>query len=60
HKPTHTTQAQSMPNHNAIPLTEATHWQLTATPKAKKRSENSRFCRCFSATYQSTPSTLPT
>lgn len=28
--------------------------------KGKKRSVNSRFCRCFSATYQSTPSTLPT
>ncbi len=28
--------------------------------KGKKRSANSRFCRCFSATYQSTPSTQST
>lgn len=28
--------------------------------KGKKRSANSRFCRCFSATYQPTPSTQPT
>lgn len=46
-KPVHPTQAQSTPNHNATPLEEATHRQLTATPKAKNVAQIHAFVAVF-------------
>lgn len=42
------------------PLRRSDPLAINRDAKGKNRSANSRFCRCFSATYQSTPSTKST